>query len=66
MTTLAVDTVGAAKHLGLAVSTLEKLRVGGGGPPYVKMGRSVRYRLCDLESYLAQRVVASTSQRAAG
>lgn len=65
MTTLAVDTEGAAKHLGLAVSTLEKMRVYGDGPPFVKLGRSVRYRVIDLEEYLAKRVVESTSQKVA-
>lgn len=65
MNVLTVDTEGASQHLGLAVSTLEKLRVSGGGPRFVKMGRAVRYRLSDLEEYLAERVVESTSQRAA-
>ncbi len=65
MTTLTVDTEGAARHLGLAVSTLEKMRVYGNSPPYVKLGRSVRYRVCDLEEYLAKRVVESTSQKVA-
>lgn len=65
MTTLTVDTEGASRHLGLAPSTLEKMRVYGDGPAYVKMGRAVRYRVSDLEAYLADRVVISTSQRAA-
>lgn len=62
---MTVDTDGAAKHTGLAVSTLEKLRVTGNGPKYVKLGRSVRYRVADLEDYLAARVVSSTSERVA-
>lgn len=65
MTILAIDTECAAKHLGLAVSTLEKMRVYGDGPRFVKLGRSVRYRICDLEAYLAGRVVESTSQKVA-
>lgn len=65
MNALTVDTEGASRHIGLAVSTLEKLRVAGNGPPFVKLGRAVRYRLSDLETYLAERVVESTSQRAA-
>lgn len=65
MTSLTVDTGGASQHIGLAVSTLEKMRVTGGGPKYVKLGRSVRYRLSDLEQYLAVRVRESTSQAAA-
>jgi predicted DNA-binding transcriptional regulator AlpA len=62
---MTVDTEGAAKHIGLAVSTLEKLRVTGAGPKYVKLGRAVRYRISDLEKYLAERVVSSTSERIA-
>jgi predicted DNA-binding transcriptional regulator AlpA len=59
-----VDTEGASRHIGLSVSTLEKLRVYGDGPPFVKLGRAVRYRVADLENYLAARVVTSTSQAA--
>lgn len=65
MTSLTVDTEGAAKHLGLAVSTLEKARVTGTGPKYCKLGRAVRYRVSDLEEYLAERVRENTSQQAA-
>ena len=34
----------ASEYLGLAVSTLNKWRCLGGGPAFVKMGRTVRYR----------------------
>lgn len=63
MNALTVDTEGAARHIGLAASTREKMRVYGDGPLFVKLGRSVRYRLTDLEAYLAMRVVESTSQK---
>lgn len=65
MTNLTVDTEGASRHIGLAVSTLEKLRVSGGGPRYCKLNRKVVYRVSDLEEYLAERVRENTSQRAA-
>lgn len=43
----------AAEYLGLAVSTLE---VWGSTKrydlPYIKLGRSVRYRLSDLEAFI--------------
>lgn len=52
----------AAPLMGWSVSTLQKKRVAGDGPPFVKMGRSVRYRPEDLESFVAARVVQSTSQ----
>jgi excisionase family DNA binding protein len=52
----------AAKLLQLSERTLERLRVSGGGPVYVKAGRVVRYREADLEAWIAARVVSSTSQ----
>lgn len=51
----------AAKLLRLSERTLERLRVAGGGPHFVKTGRLVRYRECDLEEWIVARVVSSTS-----
>lgn len=45
----------------IAVSTLQKQRMKGGGIPFVKMGRLVRYRPQDVAAYLEKRVVFSTS-----
>ena len=56
------DTRGAADYVGLASSTLEKHRFFGGGPPYLKLGRTVRYRMSDLDAWLAERLVTSTSE----
>jgi len=42
----------AAKYLGLATSTLNKWRCCGDGPTFLKLGRSVRYRVADLDQYL--------------
>jgi excisionase family DNA binding protein len=56
----------AAKLLRLSTRTLERLRLTGGGPCYVKCGRSVRYRESDLESWIQQRVVDSTSMVGGG
>lgn len=47
--------------LRLSERTLERLRLQGGGPLYVKAGRAVRYREADLEAWIAARVVANTS-----
>jgi predicted DNA-binding transcriptional regulator AlpA len=53
----------AALALRLSVRTLERLRVSGLGPVFVKCGcRSVRYRQTDLDQWIAQRVVRSTSE----
>ena len=54
----------AAKLLRLSERTLERLRLQGGGPVYVKANRSVRYREADLEAWIEARVVNSTSEEA--
>jgi excisionase family DNA binding protein len=54
----------AAKMLRLSERTLERLRLQGGGPRYVKANRSVRYREADLEAWIEKRVVSSTSEEA--
>jgi len=59
---IAVDEMIAASITGISVSSLQKMRVRGDGPPYAKLSNRVRYRLSDLEKYVADRVVTSTSQ----
>jgi len=61
MQTQLLDQREAAKLLRLSERTLERLRLQGGGPCFVKAGRCVRYRECDLEAWIAQRIVSSTS-----
>jgi predicted DNA-binding transcriptional regulator AlpA len=51
--------------IGRAVPTLQKDRVHGTGPRYVKLGRLVRYRPADVETWLAERTRKSTSEGAA-
>jgi predicted DNA-binding transcriptional regulator AlpA len=51
----------AAETLGLAPSTLAKLRLSGNGPLYCKLGRRVLYRTKDLEAWLETRVARNTS-----
>lgn len=51
----------AASYTGLSVSTLNKLRVFGGGPIFYKLGRRVAYDTADLEAWLAERRRRSTS-----
>jgi predicted DNA-binding transcriptional regulator AlpA len=53
----------AALALRLSQRTLERLRVSGCGPKFVRCGlRSVRYRQSDLEDWIAGRAVRSTSE----
>ena len=47
----------AAKHTGLAVSTLAKLRCRGGSPKFFKLGARVVYAVGDLNEWLAARRV---------
>jgi predicted DNA-binding transcriptional regulator AlpA len=44
---------------GFSVSWQRKMRRTGGGPPFVKIGRMVRYRRSDIESYIAAHMVKS-------
>lgn len=49
-------------EFGLTQRYLEISAVRGDGPPFIKIGRSVRYRAGDLRDWIAARRVASTSQ----
>ena len=52
----------AARFLGLSVSTLNKLRLSGNGPSYMKLGRRVLYDVHDLEAWAAGRKRNHTSE----
>ncbi len=56
------DTRGAAEYLACSASFLEKCRVTGGGPAFVKLGRAVRYRIEDLDAFARARVHGATSE----
>jgi predicted DNA-binding transcriptional regulator AlpA len=58
-----VNTKGASKITSLSESQLNKLRVYGGGPEYVKLGRSVLYEIEALEAWIAKHRRTSTSDR---
>ena len=48
-----LDTFQAADQTKLARATLAKLRVNGGGPPFVKIGAKVLYDGNYLEAWIA-------------
>jgi predicted DNA-binding transcriptional regulator AlpA len=50
-----------AQHRGCSKSSLQKERVRGDGPPFVKIGRMVRYRPEDVREWIARQIVGSTS-----
>jgi predicted DNA-binding transcriptional regulator AlpA len=51
-----------AELLKLSVRTIERLRVSGTGPKFLKIRNSVRYRPEDVQSWEASRIVGSTSE----
>ena len=53
MTDDLLSTTEAARHCHISARTLEKRRWAGGGPPYHKLGRLVRYSLRDLDEWIA-------------
>jgi predicted DNA-binding transcriptional regulator AlpA len=55
-------TPAAADYLGYAESTLEKKRLTGDGPPFIRLGRVIVYDTRDLDSWLAERRARSTSE----
>ena len=52
----------AAKVLPLSGRTLERHRVAGTGPKFVKAGHRVLYRCTDMEAWAAERTFASTAE----
>lgn len=63
MELLVVDTKGAAARLGLNPRTLENQRVRGEGPSFIRIGRTIRYRVTDLDAFVEARVARSTAQK---
>jgi predicted DNA-binding transcriptional regulator AlpA len=52
----------AASYTNLSKSSLDKLRVYGGGPQYIKVGARVVYDRIDLDTWLTGKKIANTSQ----
>ena len=56
-----MNTKEASQYIRLAVRTLEKLRLNGGGPRYRKVGRLVFYTMDDLDDWVESHTYAMTS-----
>ncbi len=54
----------ASAHLRVSKSYLDKLRIYGGGPLFVHLGRKILYLRSDLDTWARDRRVASTSEYA--
>jgi hypothetical protein len=61
-----VDETRAALLLDLKVKTLRRWRWAGKGPRFVKLGSAVRYRLADLDQFIAAGQRTSTSDTGVG
>jgi predicted DNA-binding transcriptional regulator AlpA len=57
-----LDTPAAVTLTKLSTSTLTKLRLTGGGPRYLKLGRRVVYSRAALLAWLHDRECGSTSE----
>lgn len=52
-----IESIDAAPMIGVNAATLKAWRRKGIGPPYVRFGNRVRYRVCDIEAWLAAHTV---------
>jgi hypothetical protein len=56
-----IRTPAAADYIGYSVSTLEKKRLTGDGPPFYRLSRTIVYDTRDLDEWLAGHRARSTS-----
>jgi predicted DNA-binding transcriptional regulator AlpA len=63
VTTILWTEIQTAEFLTVPVKTLQAWRVRGGGPKFIKLGRSVRYRREDLERFLDERTMTHTQAK---
>lgn len=57
-----VDVRDVAALTGVSVSRLNLFRLTGGGPRFMKFGRSVRYRLSEVIEWMNRPSYSSTSE----
>lgn len=62
MATEYIDTAEAAKRLGISASFLNKARLTGDGPAFVKFSKAVRYHWPTVQAWVASRMRRSTSE----
>jgi predicted DNA-binding transcriptional regulator AlpA len=65
ITPLILNESEAAKMLRLSPRTMQRLRLDGGGPTFVRLtAHRIGYRISDLDAWTIQRLAASTSSPA--
>jgi hypothetical protein len=50
----------------VSIRTVQRWRMTGEGPPFLKVGKAIRYRLKDLREWEEQRLRHSTSEHGNG
>lgn len=61
-----LNTEEAAAFTGLSRGTLVTFRCRGKGPRFTRLGRSVRYKVADLEAYIEAGMVETADSLGAG
>jgi predicted DNA-binding transcriptional regulator AlpA len=51
-----------ADFLKLSTRTLQSWRIKSDGPPFIRVGRAIRYRLRDVVAWIEARTVAPANQ----
>jgi len=57
-----LDVTSAATYCGIQKGYLNKLRVSGGGPIFINLGKKILYSPDDLDAWLDSKKFKSTSQ----
>jgi predicted site-specific integrase-resolvase len=52
----------AARLLSVHPNTLCKWRISGAGPPFVKVGQRVRYRISEISTWTREHTFSNTAQ----
>jgi len=62
-----LNQAGAARVLFITPRTLQRWRVDGTGPAFVRLGRRVAYRQSDIDAWASERVYTTRAEeKAAG
>lgn len=56
-----IDEKQLCAYLGISSVTATKWRASAAGPPFIKVGRLVRYRRTDVEAWLLSRTIGRKS-----
>jgi hypothetical protein len=57
-----MNTKELSDYLKISTKTLERMRLNGDGPAYIKVGRRVLYSDLQIETYISERSYQSTAE----